>query len=111
MEWLSGSWSFDLAFMQCPELVLIGFVHPMEQLDGLLRFIFVDLAHGKADMDQHPVTGRDPFVAYHGDVDVAPDARNLNFGNMIGIVYKLDDLAGNAQAHRQGSFCSYRCNR
>src|SRR6266487_6055858 len=85
--------------MQHLEFISIDFTHELQRFHGLVRFVLVDLAHRKSDMDQHPITGDNTIGTYEHDVHVTFNARNINFGNMIFIIHHLYDLTWNTKTH------------
>src|SRR5258706_14211719 len=89
----------DLALVQHFELIPVGRVHLAQQVERLLGLALVDLAHGEPNVDEHPVAQRDAVGAHQRDVDVALDAGDIHFRDMISIVYELYDLARNTKAH------------
>src|SRR4029077_127760 len=74
-----------------------------EYLERLRRLCGIDAAHGKSDVDQHPVadTGIDgmALVDDAADVDLPADAADVDGrDHVVGIIYP-DDAAWNAETH------------
>src|SRR5579859_3743403 len=90
--------------MEHVQFVGVGLTHEQKRLHGLMRLDLVDLTHGEADVDQHPITWADTFGAHKRDADVTLDTRDIHLGNRIFIVHDVDNLTWNTEAHTDTSF-------
>jgi hypothetical protein len=75
-----------------------------QDLQCLLRFLLLDPAHCKTDMDQHPIAeaGFERLVGTDdaGEVDPAADAADIDRDDHRVSVIERDDLPGHAEAHQ-----------
>src|ERR1700730_9279119 len=90
--------------MQHLELIGIGLAHEEESLHRLACLILIDLAHGKADMDEYPVARRYTFGTYQRNAYIALHSGNFDFGNIICVIHYLYDLTWNTKTHIRSPF-------
>jgi len=57
------------------------------------------LGQGKADVNQHPLTGHGRIVGQQADVDKPADAAHVHLGQIGLLRMQLDHLTGYAEAH------------
>src|SRR5215211_6211975 len=83
------------------QLLLEGVPERHQELPRGLGLLLVDLRHGEAHVDEHPVADADGVGAFRQqtDVDVSPDAGHLRLGDVMLLVDELNDLTRNSQAH------------
>src|SRR5919106_6522434 len=81
------------------QLVGVGLADPLEEVEGGLGLLLVDLGQGEADVDQHPVARRQLLVLEQADVDRPPDPAHVDLCQVGAVVHQLDDLTRNAQTH------------
>src|SRR5215212_5178049 len=93
--------SLDRAPAELFQLLLEGLPERHQELARGLCLLLVDLRHGEANVDEHPVPDADGFRAFRqqADVDVSPDAGHLRLGDVVLLVDELNDLTRNSQAH------------
>src|SRR5260370_8426304 len=85
--------------MKHVKLISISLPHQLQRFLCLSRLFIVDLAHGKADVDQDPIARRDALWTHKRDTYVAFHARDIYFGNGICIVHDVYDLTRNTETH------------
>src|SRR5215218_8576021 len=93
--------SLDRTPAELFQLLLEGLPERHQELPRGLCLLLVDLRHGEAHVDEHPVADADgvgPF-RQQTDVDVSPDAGHLRLGDVMLLVDELNDLTRNSQAH------------
>ena len=61
---------------------------------------FVDLRHREADVDQHPVAGREVLVLQQADVDDPTDTAHVDPREVLMDLEQLDHLSGDARGTR-----------
>ncbi|HXD25848.1 MAG TPA: hypothetical protein VN609_07940, partial [Propionibacteriaceae bacterium] len=83
--------------------IIPGPAHQLQTLERLLRPGGVGALHGKAHMDQYPITWGEVVLLIkveHPDVDLALRTRYVDQGELAAIALEpLDDLTGNAETH------------
>src|SRR2546430_5074409 len=90
--------------MQHLELIGIGLAHEEESLHRLTCLILIDLAHGKADMDEYPVSRCYTFGTHQRNAYIALHSGNFDFGNIICVIYYLYDMTWNTKTHIRSPF-------
>src|SRR5829696_232500 len=81
------------------QLVGVGLADPLEEVEGGLGLLLVDLGKGEADVDQHPVAGLQLLVLEQADVDRPLDPADVDLGQVGAVVHELDDLTRDAETH------------
>src|SRR5262245_26940118 len=82
------------------ERLKFAFVHLAEQPESvqrLTRLDLVDLRHGEADVNQHPVTDRQCLLIQQRDVDAPADSVDVDASELL--VIELNDSSRDAEAH------------
>jgi hypothetical protein len=60
---------------------------------------FADFAHGKPDVNEHPVAGPDGFILEETEVDFAAHTDNFDNGLIAAVGVERDDPTGDCQTH------------
>jgi hypothetical protein len=89
---------FDVIFvLQAVALDLlhgsIDFAQRAQRVHLVESIALADLAHGKADMDQHPVAGHGPVVLQQAKVNLAPHTDDINQRQFRIVAGDFDDLS------------------
>src|ERR1019366_10146900 len=98
--WRSCRPSVDLRVRDGTKLVVVGLSHHPQACHRQFRLRLVDLRHGKADVDQHPIARSHADVLEQPVVDVPAHSGNVDFGQLTYRVDDLDHLTGDPEAHR-----------
>src|SRR5690606_3257420 len=86
------------------DLVRVGLAQLLHRLDGELGLLLVDLRHGEAHVDEHPVVGPQVLVGEEPDADRPLQAAHVDLGEVLLGVDDLDHPSRNPQAHVAVSF-------
>src|SRR5258708_26925960 len=90
--------------MQHLELIGIGLAHQEESLHRLTCLILIDLAHGKADMDEYPVPRRYTLGTYKRNAYIELHSGTFDFGNIICVIYYIYNMNWNTKTHIRPPF-------
>src|ERR1700730_1660567 len=91
--------SFNLARVQHFEFIGISLTHKLKRIHCLPRLSLVDLAHGKAHVNQYPISRADSLWPHQRHTDIAFHARDIYFGNGICVVHDVYDLTWYTKTH------------
>src|SRR6266487_2113994 len=95
-----SSASLNLALMQHLQFVCIHLAHMLKRFKRFLRLLFIDLAHGKAYMDQDPIPRRNPFTGDERDIDPSLDTGHVDLCDLKVLINDLYNLTRNTKTHR-----------
>src|SRR5215213_11538081 len=93
-----------LLYLGRPKLLQLLLVFLADLLKGLqsgVRFGFIELGHGEAHVDEHPIPNLYPLliIMNQADVYVPPNSPYLRLGQVDILVQDLDYLAWYPQTH------------
>src|SRR5258708_20910978 len=91
--------SFNLARVQHFEFIGISLTHKLKRVHCLPRLRLVDLAHGKAHVNQYPISRADSLWPHQRPTHIAFHARDIYFGNGICVVHDVYDLTWYTKTH------------
>jgi hypothetical protein len=91
--------SFNLRVLEGQDLIHESLSHLFKEGERRPRFFFVHLRHGKADVDEDPVSRLHHFVFEQRDVDVALDPADMDRRQVILTRKQRDNLSWNAETH------------
>jgi len=76
-------------FFQCR----IAFSEHAKSIHLVEGVLFADLAHGKTDVDQHPVSQDGPVILQQSKIYSSSDSHHINEGSLLILGRDLDDLS------------------
>src|SRR6266545_6171355 len=89
----------DPGFLQGRQLVGVGLADALQEVEGGPGLVLVDLRHGEAHVDQHPVPRVQLLAFQQADVDRPAHPADVDLGQVGAVGVHLDDLTRNAEAH------------